>query len=286
MSSYPHALVGRPAAPPTEPAPAVLTAARAARAAEMAELVTPIRSAVDWRLAGSLVVLGDEANLANPGRDKASDGTIGDARHAATGSASDHNPWVVVDGRGVVRARDIDVDGLDLPTAFERARQAAAAGLMPQLTGGGYLILNERITTEDFTGWKVYKGTNKHVLHGHVSVSVNAAQFDDRRPWTIFQGTPAPAPAPAPPRPPAPAPVNNRLLEQGPDNYQPGDPRRQLLMAVQTRLRTRYPLYGKRVKTDGWFGALTDAAVREFQRRAGLVVDGVVGPATLAKLGL
>jgi lipoprotein-anchoring transpeptidase ErfK/SrfK len=35
---------------------------------------------------------------------------------------------------------------------------------------------------------------------------------------------------------------------------------------------------------DGGLGALSEAAVRRFQRRAGLVVDGFVGPATLASL--
>ena len=40
------------------------------------------------------------------------------------------------------------------------------------------------------------------------------------------------------------------------------------------------PIYG----ADGWFGAETDAAVREFQRRNGLVVDGNAGPITWACL--
>ncbi len=42
----------------------------------------------------------------------------------------------------------------------------------------------------------------------------------------------------------------------------------------------KLPVYG----ADGWFGAETEAAVKEFQRRNGLGVDGYVGPVTWACL--
>lgn len=50
--------------------------------------------------------------------------------------------------------------------------------------------------------------------------------------------------------------------------------------ALQVLLNLR----GAGLVVDGSFGALTDAAVREFQRRHGLTVDGSVGPATWAAL--
>jgi N-acetylmuramoyl-L-alanine amidase len=41
---------------------------------------------------------------------------------------------------------------------------------------------------------------------------------------------------------------------------------------------------GLKVIADGIFGAVTEEAVREFQRKKGMKADGIVGPATLALL--
>jgi hypothetical protein len=40
------------------------------------------------------------------------------------------------------------------------------------------------------------------------------------------------------------------------------------------------------VITTGFYGPLTKAAVERFQRRSGLTVDGIAGPATLGRLGI
>jgi peptidoglycan hydrolase-like protein with peptidoglycan-binding domain len=58
-----------------------------------------------------------------------------------------------------------------------------------------------------------------------------------------------------------------------------GDQVRQL----QALLNRDYPAYSK-LDEDGDFGPKTEAVIREFQRRAGLSVNGVAGPETLAKL--
>ncbi|MBR1004547.1 uncharacterized protein (TIGR02594 family) [Bradyrhizobium japonicum] len=57
-----------------------------------------------------------------------------------------------------------------------------------------------------------------------------------------------------------------------------GDAVRQVQLALK---QAGYSLTGT-----GWFGPATDTAVETFQRRAGLVVDGQVGPKTAAALDL
>jgi hypothetical protein len=59
-----------------------------------------------------------------------------------------------------------------------------------------------------------------------------------------------------------------------------------LIRAVQAKLKANYPLYAGKLAVDGIKGSATTAAVKEFQRRSGLVADGIIGPKTRAKLGV
>ena len=79
------------------------------------------------------------------------------------------------------------------------------------------------------------------------------------------------------PPPPPPHPAGRPTIAKG--------ARGPAVWDLQRKLTTAYPLYNKYAPT-GFFGDLTDAGVREFQRRSQLVVDGIVGPKTWAALGL
>jgi Putative peptidoglycan binding domain/D-alanyl-D-alanine carboxypeptidase len=55
---------------------------------------------------------------------------------------------------------------------------------------------------------------------------------------------------------------------------------------LQAHLKSKHAAIAGHLVVDGEFGPKTNAAVRAFQQRSGLVVDGIVGPATWAKLGI
>ena len=273
MDGYPEHLAGEPAPAPEQPGIRVLAMALKAHGKHLEAVDHQLVTAAPWRVAGSLEVLLAECNTAAPTRHTASDGTIGDARHQlengpnGPGSGSDHNPWVILDGKGIVRARDITNDPvLELPAAFERLRARAAAGALPQVLGGGYAILNGRITAADWSGWRVYKGADPHVSHGHVSVSRDPARFDSRAPWGLFSSEqPAPPPLPAPPS-----------GFTGPDLTGTGEGLRgdegangPRVAAWQAWLNANYPAYS-RLAVDGWWGPQTTAVNAEFGHRSSI----------------
>lgn len=56
--------------------------------------------------------------------------------------------------------------------------------------------------------------------------------------------------------------------------------------AVQLRLKNVYPLYAGDLAIDSDFGPAVEKAVKEFQRRSGLVADGIIGDKTWTALNI
>jgi lysozyme family protein len=137
------------------------------------------------RNAEALLHLRDQINARFPGRSTASDGLIGDAAHQSR--ASDHNPWVIDNGVGVVTAIDIthdpahgcDANAIVLALWSSRDRRIK------------YLIWNRRIANSHPIGaapawtWRTYTGESPHDHHFHLSVLPDKAAYDDVSAWTI-----------------------------------------------------------------------------------------------------
>lgn len=84
--------------------------------------------------------------------------------------------------------------------------------------------------------------------------------------------------SPQPPAPPPPARPGRPTIRQGSKGQDVRD--------LQAHLKGVYSLYAGHLVVDGDFGPKTKAAVMEFQRRSGLVADGIVGPLTWGRLGI
>jgi hypothetical protein len=112
-----------------------------------------------------------------PGRNKSSDGTIGDLSHQ--NRPSDHNP----NKDGVVTAIDITHDpahGVDAGQIAEMLRLSRD----PRIK---YVISNRRIFSSQKQPWqwRPYNGPNAHTHHVHLSVVGDKALYDDTQPWPI-----------------------------------------------------------------------------------------------------
>lgn len=201
---------------------------------------------MSWREAKSLLVLRDQVDAFAPGRDKSSDGTIGDAAHAAT--VSDHNP----DAAGVVTAIDITHDPASGVDGGKIAEQLVAA----KDKRVEYIIWNRRIVNSKVSPWvwRNYAGVNPHDHHVHVSVEDVKALYDDAAPWALHLEVPAPGTESSP------KPVAKPVLRRGSES-----------MAVK-ELQRRIG-----VTPDGKFGPMTEGAVKAFQSSNGLTADGIVG---------
>ena len=117
------------------------------------------------RLSKAAEQLRSEINAKYPKRDKRSDGWIGDIFHNAR--KSDHNP----DKNGWVRAIDIDADLVK--NSSKESWLLAENIKMIALKGDkriSYIIHQHRIASPRQNWvWRVYKGSNPHVSHLHIS---------------------------------------------------------------------------------------------------------------------
>ncbi len=114
-----------------------------------------------WALATSLETLRRQLNLKYPARSKREDGTVGDTSHQA--AKSDHNP----NANGLVNAFDVTHDpegGVDC----EKLRQAL---FITQDIRVKEVIWNNMKKDVGRWNWRLYKGTNKHQKHLHISVT-------------------------------------------------------------------------------------------------------------------
>lgn len=152
--------------------------------------------AADWILVPCLDELHGEFNTLGPGRDHASDGSIGNQAHAA--SESDHNPDETgatgtedADSRNEVHAIDVDdsgpwINGFRFDDGVELIRQRCLDGREKRLQ---YIIRNGRIASRSWGWtWRTYTGSNGHYEHGHFSARYDTGALEnDRRPWGLVE---------------------------------------------------------------------------------------------------
>jgi hypothetical protein len=136
---------------------------------------------MSWRVAKSIIQLRDQIDIKAPKRSKASDGTIGDAAHAA--STSDHNPWVKDGAVGVVTALDITDDPADGCNA-QQIVQALIESRDPRIK---YIIWNKQIISSTVKpwDWRPYGGKNPHTRHFHLSINSEKHLYDSVEPWQL-----------------------------------------------------------------------------------------------------
>lgn len=223
-----------------------------------------------------LVVLRDEADREHPGRDRRSDGWVGDTSHKESGrpenGGSKHNP----NRRGAVDARDFDSSALDL------ARFVACAIRHPSTRN---IIYNRKIRSKGYSGGLsvayAYHGPSPHTEHVHVDVEMTPARENDRRAWGYYRGSKT--------TPVVTIPVAGKSGTSAVTGGMTRMPvlRRNpavVLAATRTLQRALARTGAAPGKVDGRFGTTTWRAVRAFQKRHQLTADGVVGPETWVAL--
>lgn len=146
----------------------------------------------DWVLIPCLKTLFAEFDRIAPGRDRASDGSIGDAAHRA--EVSDHNPDETgsvpihdADKVNELHAIDVDDDLRESDLTMEKCVQF----LVGRCNSGAesrlrYIIYNRRIWSAS-SGWvqKTYTGASAHTEHAHFSASYDSKHEASTASWHL-----------------------------------------------------------------------------------------------------
>lgn len=145
----------------------------------------------EWILVPCLVALRNDFNRLAPDRDKASDGSVGDAAHAD--SVSDHNPdetghVPISDSDKINEVHAIDVDSSG-PWPTRQSMESIVQHLLARCRSGQerrlrYIIYGRRIWSAS-SDWvqKAYAGSNPHIAHAHFSASYDTTREADASPW-------------------------------------------------------------------------------------------------------
>ena len=220
---------------------------------------------MSWRPAKSLSRLKRELDRRWPNRDRRTDGFIGDAAHCGGGGTSDHCP----NSAGIVRAFDIDADGIPADWLAEHVRRLGAGG-DPRLADGGYVIFNRKIASWSHEWrWRAYTGESPHTDHIHISVSTKASGYDKGGGWGVRR-----AQIPAHPGGSLTALPRHALGSR-------------VLKLKNPHMRGTDVAFVQRfvgADDDGSFGLRTQARVKRYQGIVGLPRTGVVGPETWQRM--
>jgi peptidoglycan hydrolase-like protein with peptidoglycan-binding domain len=211
------------------------------------------------------VQLRAEVNRRWPNRPKGSDGTVGNTAHAAT--KSDHNP----NTRGSVNAFDITYPGVDPKIVIAAVSKHPSAN---------YVIFNKNIYSKK-SNWKAvaYTGTNPHKTHLHVSILQSASAERDTTPW-LAGATVKPKPKPVK-RSTFPLPAGQafgrRATAKVHNGYRNSEDKSDV-KRIQRKLGVS--------PVSGWFGPVTEKAVKRWQLRRLIRRTGLVGKKEWDRMGL
>lgn len=142
-----------------------------------------------WYPALAIATLRADFNRVFPGRDKSTDGVVGDTAHSAR--KSDHNPDWDSTPPGIVRAIDVDKDLLGKGT--ESAVMQSVVDRLIRDPRIAYVIFRRRIWQNPEVyrngGWNDYTPAGKsgwfnpHEEHAHFSIRHGARWENDTTPW-------------------------------------------------------------------------------------------------------